>query len=259
VVWQKAVIADTWALDMLLFATMLALLMRWMVAPERRRFVYGAVFLFGLQLTSNQEIIVEIPSLLLLVMLADQSFGRDLFLASALLAITNWVATKFGFILWFDYYAIGNLPLLLAFMVVAVVAVVAMVRTRCVGSAWKSVILCALVLLLGLGCYFYLPIASMTNPTVNWGYARTVEGFFHVVTRGQYERPQATDDLGRFIGQLWTMAKETGKGFGWFYLPFAVLPFCRLGQTDRTARNWMLGLVALFLGTGPLMVAVLNP
>ncbi len=263
VVWQKAVIADTWALSMLLFSAMLTLLMHWMVAPERRRFLFGAVFLFGLLLTSNQEVTVEIPSLLLLAMLADQDLGRDLFLVTALLAITNWVANKFGFFSWqgyyADYYAVSNVPLLLAFMVVAVAALVTVIRTRRVGSEWKAAILCAPVLLMGLACCFYLPLASMTNPPMNWGYARTVEGFFHVITRGQYERPHATDDLGQFIGQLWAMAKETGKGFGWFYLPLAVLPFCLLGRAERTARTWLLSLVAVFVGTGPLMVALLNP
>src|SRR5579863_4383482 len=33
----------------------------------------------------------------------------------------------------------------------------------------------------------------------------------------------------------------------------------RLGQMGRTAKNWLLGLIAVFVGTGPLMVALLNP
>jgi hypothetical protein len=259
VVWQKAVIADTWALGVLLFATMLCLLMRWMVTPERKRFLLEAAFVFGLLLTSNQELIVLTPSLLLLVMLGDQELGRDLFPLSAFLAITNWLGSKFALFPWVDYYAVGNGPLLLAFLLAAVAAVIAMIRTRRVGFEWKPAVLCALVLLLGLGCYVYLPIASMTNPPMNWGYARTVQGFVHVVTRGQYERPHPTDELGRFVAQLWTKTKETGKGFGWLYFTFAVLPFYVSRQAGRTARNWLLGLIAVFIGTGPLVVAALNP
>jgi hypothetical protein len=259
VVWKKAVIADTWTLSILLFATMLALLMRWMVAPGQRFFLLGAAFVFGLLLTSNQELFVAIPSLSFVVILGDQKFGRDLFLLTALVAILNWVGARFGFVPWFDYYLVGNVALLLASSLVTVVAILATMRTRGVGSEWKAAVLCALVLLMGFAGCFYLPIASMTNPPMNWGYARTVQGFFHVITRGQYERPHPTNELGRFIAQLWTTAKETGDGFGWFYLPFAVLPFCLLGKTDRSARNWLLGLVAVFVGTGPLMVALLNP
>jgi len=239
------------------------LLMRWMAAPERRRFLLGAVFLFGLLLTSNQELVVAVPSLLLLVMLSDQGLGRDLILATALLAIANRLVSHFDLFPsvshYADDYTVSNASLLLAFAVVTVAAVGAMIRTRRIGSEWETVVRCGFALLPGLACYFYLPIASMTNPPVNWGYARTVEGFFHVITRGQYERPQATNDLVRFMEQLWMIAYETGKGFGWIYLPFSVLPFCFLGQTGKSARSWLLGLIAVFVATGPLMVALLNP
>jgi hypothetical protein len=113
--------------------------------------------------------------------------------------------------------------------------------------------------LLGLGFYFYLPFASMTNPPVNWAYARTAEGFLHGISRGQYERYHPTTEMGRFIGQLWNLAKDTGKGFGWLYLPFAVLPFALLRRTVGCARHWLLGLTAFLVCNGPLMVALLNP
>jgi hypothetical protein len=38
----------------------------------------------------------------------------------------------------------------------------------------------------------------MTNPPSNWGYAREVGGFFHLVTRGQFEHLYPTDSLGKF-------------------------------------------------------------
>jgi hypothetical protein len=99
----------------------------------------------------------------------------------------------------------------------------------------------------------------MTNPPVNWGYARTDEGFFHLITRGQYERWHPTDELGRFIGQLWIVAKETGEGFGWPYLVFAALTFGLFRRTGGCARNWLLDLTAALVCVGPLMVALLNP
>lgn len=49
-------------------------------------------------------------------------------------------------------------------------------------------LLCALVFLIGVGFYAYMPIASATNPPMNWGYTRTPQGFLHHITRGQYER-----------------------------------------------------------------------
>ena len=49
-----------------------------------------------------------------------------------------------------------------------------------------------------------MPLAGMTNPPMQWGYPRTVEGFIHAFTRGQYEKTNPTDIIGdpmRFIGQ----------------------------------------------------------
>jgi len=258
-VWREAVIAHFWGLSVLLFAMMLCLLMRWTAATGRRRFLYGAFGAYGLLLTSNQELISLAPALLVLVMLSEQKLGRDVFLVIALVAALGWLAGEFSPFGWFDSYIRRNVPLMIAFLLTAVAAVLAIITTRRIGSEWKSAALCGMSLLLGLGFYFYLPVASMTNPPMNWGYPRTVTGFFHVINRGQYERANPTNNLGSFVAQLWLLFKATGKGLGWCYLVFTVLPFCFLRVTERSARNWMLGLTALFVCVGPLMVAMLNP
>jgi len=159
----------------------------------------------------------------------------------------------------FPVWTLRSVGLLGAFLLAGIAAVVVVVRTRRFGSEWKPASRCGLLFLLGLAWCFYLPVASMTNPPVNWGYARTVEGFFHAITRGQYERYRPTDELGRFLGQLWTLAKETGRGFGWPYLVFTALPFGLWRQTGGCARAWLLGLTAAFVCVGPLLVAMLNP
>jgi hypothetical protein len=259
VVWRAAVVAETWALSVLLFATMLCLLLRWTARPERRRVLCGAFFVFGLLLTSNQELLVMTPALLVLVMLRDQELGRDLSLAICLLAVTDWALSAFGLSRWPGSDMLRSVGLRGAFLLVGIAAVVVTLRTRRFGSEWKSASWCGLLLLLGLGWCFYLPVASMTNPPVNWGYARTVEGFVHMITRGQYERYRPTDELGRFLGQLWALAKETGRGFGWPYLVFAALPFGLWRRTGGWARAWLLGLTAALVCVGPLLVALLNP
>ncbi len=258
-VWREAVIADIWALSVLLFAAMLCLLMRWSFAPPRRGFAYGAFLIFGSILTSNQELILVAPALLLLILLNDQALGRDLFLVIGILATIAWLTNRFAGFPWPDSFAHRNGPLLLAVFLLAVAATVAIRRTRQVGSEWKSATLCGACLLLGLAWYLYLPIASMTNPPVNWAYTRTVAGFGHAITRGQYEQVHPTADIGRFIAQLWILTKATGRGFGWIYLGFVVPPFCVLRRTGGHARHWLLGLTAVLVCAGPLMVATLNP
>src|SRR5262249_27299258 len=94
---------------------------------------------------------------------------------------------------------------------------------------------------------------------VNWAYPRTVEGFLHLVTRGQYERPRPTGELGTFFVQLWFLAMQTCKDFGWFYLVPAVLPVFFLRHLGAFVRTWVLGSVAVLVCVGPLMVEFLNP
>jgi len=258
-IWRMAVVAETWAVTVFLFAIMLCLLLRWTGRPERRRFLYGALFVFGLLLTGNQELFVMTPALLMVVLLSDQELGRDLSVVISLLVLADWVVSVLGLYYWLGSDMLRSVGLLVAFVIIGGAAVVAIVRTRRFGSEWKSATLCGILFLLGLGFYLYLPFASMTNPPMNWGYARTEEGFFHLITRGQYERWHPTDELGRFIGPLWIVAIDTGKGFGWPYFVFAALPFGLMRRTGGCARHWLLGLTATFVCVGPLMVGLLNP
>jgi hypothetical protein len=148
--------------------------------------------------------------------------------------------------------------LLAAFLVLGAAAVVVIVETRRFGSAWKPAMLCLLAVLLGLGFYLTLPLASMTNPPVNWGYDRTLQGFIHGITRGHFEDWDPTHNLGRFLQQAWTAGKQTGASLGWPYLALAVAPFGVLPLTGRGARVWLVGLTAVFVCVGPLLVAEIN-
>ena len=176
-VWGMAVVAETWALSVLLYAALLCLLLRWTGRPMQRRFLYGACLVFGLLLTGNQELFVMVPALLLFALLNDRELGWDLSLVISLLAIADWALSALGLGRWPGSYMLASAGLLIAFLLVGVAAVIAIVRTRRFGSEWKSASLCGVLFLMGLGFYLYLPLASMTNPPVNWGYPRTAEGF----------------------------------------------------------------------------------
>jgi len=110
-----------------------------------------------------------------------------------------------------------------------------------------------------LASYFYLPTASMTNPPSNWGYARTMEGFFHVLSRGQFERLSPTESFGVLLEQLGIYARIAIKKFGPFFLLTALVPFCFLRRIQRQDRGLMLGFLAFYLCTSVLMTILLNP
>lgn len=251
--WYEAVIQEYWTFDALLFAAAIWFLTRW-TQTRRRCFCWALFFVYGLLLTNNELLIVGLPGLTCAVLLVDTRFGRDLSLVvlplGALLAQPSGSPIREpGF--W-------NIPLLATFGSAFLPALILATATRNAGSEWKSALACTLFLVLGLAPYFYLPIASMTNPPMNWGYPRTVEGFFHVISRGQYEKANPTDSLVRLASQLWALLNQTGREFGWIYLLFAALPFCLLWRLNPMGRRWLLSLLPIFLCVGPGLVALLN-
>jgi tetratricopeptide (TPR) repeat protein len=159
--------------------------------------------------------------------------------------------------------AVSAGPFSLALTLVALGAFLALAwSTRKLGSEWLVVILCGLAWLLGAAFYFYLPLAGMTNPPMEWGYPRTVEGFIHAFSRGQYERANPSDVLnhpGIFALQLANMGQGIVDEFNWVYAFLALVPFLFFLKMRRRERAWMIGLTAIYLCLAVLLLVLLNP
>ena len=257
VVWEMAVVAEIWALSLLLFVGVLALLAQWALYPRRRWIVFAAFFLFGLLLTNSQQMIVALPGLVCAVMLVDCKLGRDLAIAVLPLATLATLANQPA--LWIRFPDRVNWPISLGFTSVFVLGVILIFYTRRLGTEWKPASLCVVGVLLGLAAYLYVPIASMSNPPVNWGYARTAEGFLHVISRGQFERMSPTIDLGLFGSQLLQFASATPKQVGWPCLAFVAAAAFSIYRMNRLGLRWLVGVFIIWVCVGPLMVAELNP
>lgn len=257
--WPQAVFVAVWPLSILLLCLVLCLLMRWSYGPERWRFLYAAAFAYGLLLTNSQIEFAFAPAIPFLVMIGDQKVGRDIFLVAGILFLGGlggiWMghfpSLKGGGGQLFIFILLGAITCLMAVGLV--------IKMRRAFSEWKAILICSGLFLLGLAVYFYLPIASMTNPPMNWGYPRTVEGFFHVLSRGQYEKFNPTSNAVQFLAQIRMYFVMAGKEFGWPYLLLAVVPFCFLHRMATSGRRWILGLLAAYACLAFLMLAVLNP
>ena len=145
-------------------------------------------------------------------------------------------------------------------------ALVAFIRfafdTRKLGVEWLVVMLCGLAWCLGAAFYFYMPLAGMTNPPMQWGYPRTVEGFIHAFTRGQYGQTTPSDILhnpGVFLTQLKNMGLGVVEEFNWVYVFLALVPFLFFRKMHRRERAWLIGITAIYLSLGVLLLILLNP
>ena len=122
--------------------------------------------------------------------------------------------------------------------------------------------ICGLAWLAGAAFYFYMPLAGMTNPPMQWGYPRTVEGFIHAFSRGQYDQTHPSDVIhhpGYFLMQLANMGHGIVDEFNWVYVFLALVPFLFFLKMRRRERAWMIGLTAIYLCLGVLLLVLLNP
>lgn len=259
-VWRHAVIADTWALSLFLLSAVLCLLMRWFYAPGCNRYLYAAFFLYGLAVCNSQILLTAALGLHFLVMLADPELGREIFFADSTFILFGFGAARLGYLSLPDveFTRLDAFYLSIGFISTAACATL-IIKTRRLLGRWRVALVSATMFVLGVTSYFYVPLASMTTPPVNWGYARTVTGFFHLLTRGQYERIQPTETTAKLLQQVQIYGQITASQFGLPYVLLALIPFCVLSRIHSRQRAWILGLSGVFLCLTILVPMLVNP
>ena len=260
--WSQAVIVEVYPFSVLSLLGVLACLLRWMYAPHQRRYIYWAAFLFGICITNHQTLLVGAMGLEIAIIAANPKVGRDLLVINCLCWLAGLVVDPASFKdLAGKHNMVFNIFNLVGISSAAALAWL-IIKTQSLLTEWKTVFLIGLVWAVGVAFYFYMPIASMTNPPMNWGYPRTVEGFFHALTRGQYERTNPTDfihDPGRFISQVVMYFQGAVDEFTLVYLLFAIVPFIFFMRMQRREKAWMIGLFGIYLCLGFLLMILLNP
>jgi thioredoxin-like negative regulator of GroEL len=388
--WSQAVIVEVYPFSLLSFMGVLCFLLRWVYAPHQRRYLYWAMFLFGLCFTNHQTLIVAAMGIEVAIAAAQPRLGRDLFLGNSVIFLIGLAAKSNGMLPAFD----NNRPLFVIFLVIGVLSIAAwvwlasMTMTKaeqwsalgrdilmCAGvgylvflvavvsglinisesrssllplahlagfaalagfaippllakkgaapdpsAAWRKIILAvtavyvltlfstaagktawfnkslsvfvvynligvALVVasgwtlmqarpygtyvfpvtilavfwVLGAAFYLYMPLASMTNPPLNWGYPRTWDGFLHALTRGQYEKVIPTGSLSRFTDQMGMLLTGAVEEFNLAYLLIGLIPFFFFTRMRKREQAWFAGLAAMYLCLGVLLMILLNP
>lgn len=150
---------------------------------------------------------------------------------------------------------------------------------------WHRALICTVVFLVGVGFYAYMPIASATNPPMNWGYTRTPQGFLHHITRGQYERLHIASPLNReFYIQVNLFTTALIKQYSYIFdmagaggvaklvktlsnivsvLLLGVvslgLPALAFRDMRSRGRSWLLFVWAAFLTTSIGLLFIINP
>jgi tetratricopeptide (TPR) repeat protein len=308
--WSQSVIVEVYSFSVLSLMIVLVCLLRWIYAPQQRRYLYYALFCFGLCFTNHQTLIVAAMGLEAAIAAADSRLGRNLFLGNSIIYLGLWLlsaehvltalaANPAVFVIfhvvglcsmvayvwlalltrerpleWVMDAAYALFWLLLAMTpairffgpVLALAALVGFLclarQTRGLGSEWLVVLLCGLCWVAGAAFYFYMPLACMTNPPMEWSYPRTADGFIHALTRGQYEQTHPTDIIHHpevFGLQLLSLGRGIIEEFNWVYAFVALAPFLFFRKLHRRERAWLIGIAAIYLCLGVLLLILLNP
>ncbi|MEM8960906.1 MAG: DUF2723 domain-containing protein [Acidobacteriota bacterium] len=264
-VWSQSVFAEVYTVHILVAAVFWWALFRWYLEPENLNGFLLCVFVLALGMTNHHLMLALAPLPLLVAFLRRREVALELFAWSATAGAVFYLA--FASIAdhqgaWETAIRTGQLMLL---MLVAFLLLRGRLRHWRVGLAIIPVIA------LGLLPYVYMPLASSTNPPMNWGYTRTADGFYYSVNRSPYRGPlsdQLEGTLGRLVGTkeespvdsqpvqqtasteaeniglnrskprlLWDFAMrylaETARGFTWWTWPLIALALWRFGAERR--------------------------
>jgi hypothetical protein len=287
-------------------------LLRWIYAPHQRRYLYCAMFFFGICLTIHQTLLCAAVGIEVAVAATQPRLGRNLFIWNSIIYLAGLAAQNAHLINMLDtapmvlaiYHTVGIssiaaflwlsfqskedvikpcrdvvmallaaavFGLLLAGMKTPIVfvpflaALGALVwlalKTKKWGWEWLVVIVLGVLWMAGASFFFYEAIAGMTDPPMQWGYPRTVEGFFHALSRGQYERASPSDfihDPGRFIVQFGILVSDIATEFNWVLVFVALVPLLFFFKMQKRERSWITGLVAIYFCVGVLLMVLMN-
>ena len=246
--WSQAVVAETHTLTSFYFLALLALALRWIEIADRRS-PYLLAFLAGFALSFSHLLILFLPVLLLAA--AFVSFKDFARLSAAALLFCGFLFAEFT---WGSLRpAYGAAGLGIALVLAGLLAVFR--PTRSVAGLF-------LLLLAGLIPYVYLPLASDLNPPMNMGYARTWEGFWHVVSRGQYEALVPLDPFaqpGIFLRDLAWYGRLVAAQFTAPLAALALVPALALPWLNRRAWPALLLVFAALFCFAVVVIVGANP
>ncbi len=258
--WSQAVIVEVYTLSVLSLALVITFLLRWIYAPQQRKYLYWAAFMFGICLNNHQTLVVAAMGIEILVLAVQPRLGRNLLIVNSVVYFLGLILRAKGVLTFMD----GNPVLFGIFNAVgissALGALYLSAKTKNILADWVPVGIMGGLFMVGMAFYLYMPISSMTNPPLNWGYPRTETGFWHAFTRGQYDKTNPSNPFSvRFVDQVAMLIGGAVEEFNFINLVIGLLPFLFYKRMLKRDRAWIVGLTAIYVFLAFLLLILLNP
>jgi tetratricopeptide (TPR) repeat protein len=195
-VWSQAVIGKgLYALHICMMMIFIMICYVWIRRPHWKNAFVWVIFIFSLGM-SNHHMTLAMAILPLLVILL---LHANLF----------WEYTVYSLIvasgLYMGFANLSQLPdvwktsVRLFYIAWAALLLLVLIRRKL--TEWRLGLLIPIAVVAGLLPYLYMPLASSTNPPMNWSYTSTKEGFFYAINRSQYGGT-LVDQLQACIGRV---------------------------------------------------------
>ena len=317
VMWSESVAINRISLFGVPWVTLVLLcLLRWIYAPHQKRYLYVAMFFFGICATIHQTLLVAAMAIEIIIASRDHKLGRTLCLGNIIIFFAGWILNSNHYTNMLDtvamvqriYNIVGVVSIAgyIYLSIITKISFLELCRDGCLaafllfgvyspalnqstGSAatsgvlilaslggfgwlayetwkrdhdWLVGMILALLWAAGASFYFYEAIAGMTDPPMQWGYPRTVEGWFHALSRGQYERANPSDVFANpmhFLMQLGLAISDIAGEFNWVVIFIALVPLLFFLRMQKREKIWISGLVAFYGCIGFLLVILMNP
>lgn len=260
VLWSQSVIIEVYALNCFFMIILLLMTYRWMSRPNENTALYALAYLFGLGLTNHHTLFFLSPAFFFALLFRDLKLWRDTVSLGAILL--GGLLLYRGFTGDPDGDVFENLLKVVFGFLLLLVPMVMLIGFKSLMTEWRRILIAIGCIALGLSFYLYMPVASEQNPPHNWGNTRTVEGFIHSFTRGQYERITPSDIFGNpqlFKGQIKTYFQSVRTQFTLPTMLFAILPFGFFPLVQKRTLTWFITLLAAFFFVSVMLVVFLNP
>jgi len=265
VLWSQSVIVEVYSLNAFFLMLIILLAYRWMCRPKDDKILYVTAFIFGLGLTNHQTLLFISIGLLAAIWFRDRALFRDSIAVGfvAVSAYLFWKATQLPSTGPAAAQAARTRLFTETLAVLFLLSPAGLyLIERKIMTEWKRVFLIIACTALGLSFYAYMPFASEQNPPMNWGYPRTLEGFKHAITRGQYERVTLSNifaNPGKFMQQLGAYFHDLRGQYTAPIAAVALVPFLFLFRLERRMRDWLLTTLWAFFSLSIVLIIFLNP
>ena len=262
--WSQAVIGEVYTLNGLFMAITLVTLFIWMHDSQRDKYLYWTVFLWALGLTNHQTLLFMGPAYFILIALVSVPVLMDALVGACWVVAVGqwfmeWVLDDGTFFTSSSYFWVGAA----AAIAPAGIWLAGEVLTRLFGWPtrinWKRALILAACVLGGLLFYGYSPLASSTNPPMNWGFTQNKDGFWHHITRGQYEKVQIWREWTKFWNQMAVFFKGLLLEYTGMFVAIGAVALGWFYGTAWRARKWLIFTAAGIFFTSVTFIVLANP